>query len=61
MYYNVNHLDLYGIILLNRYDVSRVLNKVSNSKICFYKYSGRYKCWFIHVNYIYIIQKKALK
>jgi len=59
MYYNINHLHLYGYILLNKWDVSRKLNAVDNSSIARYYYTGRNKIWFIHQNYIYIITKRS--
>lgn len=59
MYFNVSLLNRIGIQTLNKYDTSRKLNSIKNINIAFYRYQGRYRFWFIHEDYIKIIQKRG--
>lgn len=58
VYYSVLHLNFYYLNVLNRFDVSRKLNKVKNKHIAYYVYQGRYKYWFINQEYVSLILKK---
>ncbi len=60
MYYNINHLNLYGYILLNSWDVSRKMNILLNEEKAFYKYHGRLKVWFVNENFIEKIVKRSV-
>lgn len=59
MFYNVNHLNLYGYKLVNKWDVSRRLNRIQDSTIARYYYNRRNKVWFIHQNYICLLVKNS--
>lgn len=59
MYYNINHLNLYGYVLLNRWDVSRKINILFKHRKAFFKYQGRIKIWFINEDFIDIIVSKG--
>lgn len=59
MYFNVKLLDRIGVQTVNKYDISRRLNSIKNMKVAYYKYQGRYKFWFIHEDYIKLIQKRG--
>lgn len=58
MYLNVRLLNKIGIETLNKYDTSRRLNSIDNKRIAYYRYQGRYRIWFIHQEYIKLIQKR---
>jgi len=57
MFYNVLNLGFYQFNILNKYDVSRRLNKINNKKIAYYVYNGRCKYWFINEKHVYLILK----
>lgn len=60
MYYNINHLDIYGYILINKWDVSRKMNVLKREHRAFFKYQGRIKVWFVNENFINQIVKGSM-
>lgn len=60
MYYNINHLNKSGFILLNKWDVSRRVNILYRKKKAYFTYQGRIKVWFINEAFINIIVKGSV-